>query len=196
MDLDNKSKFVEMHQMTALRQMLEFAKETLGQEIAIILNADFSGKFEGAMGNRFDHIGEAVEHAKEFVKKHVAQTINQYNNNLKESIERTKKLSDDREEWRKLGEEVLAGKYTIPEEAMPMMLSPTWDDMARSEFLQYSKVTTDQMRARQILWADQKALSSAYDQGKKAINASMYGGKSMKGAFGSAYLRESRTKRK
>lgn len=118
MDLDNKSKFVEMHQMTVLRQMLTFARDALGVEISINLNADWSGSMEGDMGASFRDIGEAVEKTKEFIKKHMAQQIDKHNRELKAVIERTKKIAKSRDTWKALGEDVLEGKYEIPEKSL------------------------------------------------------------------------------
>jgi hypothetical protein len=123
MDLDNKSKFVEMHQTAVLRQMLEFAKSALSLDIVINLNYDFTGNFSGAMGGSFEHIGEAANMVKEEIKKHVAKTITTYNKNLKHHIEETKRIAKERDQWRALGEDVLTGKYTVPEEVLPQFMT-------------------------------------------------------------------------
>jgi hypothetical protein len=115
MDLDNKSKFVEMHQMAVLRQMMEFSRAALSVEINIILNPDFSGHFEGGCSGSFECIGEAVEIVKSNIKKIVVKTIDQMNKDLVASIENTKQIADRREKWKELGHDVMAGKYTIPE---------------------------------------------------------------------------------
>jgi len=135
MDLDAKSKFVEMHQLTVLRQMLTFAREALALEATITLNADFSGHLEGEIRGGFNNIGEAVEIAKDQIKNHMAKHITSLSQQLKAHVEQTKELAVARDEWKALGEQVLEGKYEVPEKKpvlklqLDRMLMQNYKDM-------------------------------------------------------------------
>lgn len=119
MELDGKSRYVEMHHTAVLRQMLEFAHKALKLDIQITLNHDYSGIFktgDALVGSgAFGSIVEAVEILKEIIKQRVAKQIDYHNKQLRETIEKVKEINKNRDNWKTLGEQVLEGKWEIPE---------------------------------------------------------------------------------
>jgi len=165
MDLDNKSKFVEMHQMAILRQMLTFAREALHLEVTINLQPDFSGSLNGDMNAGFDDIGQAVEAAKNFIRNRLAKEIDNHNQQLRAHVEETKQIAKNRDAWKELGEKVLAGKYEIPEEPIHTFLD------TRVGQNQYMRNIADMLKQQKIIGdyseAETRVLADMYKQNQK-----------------------------
>jgi len=185
MDLDKKSKFVEMHQMAVLRQMLTFAREALSIEITIQLQPDFSGYLQGEMNHGFDDIGQAVEHTKEFLRGHLAKQIDSHTKQLKSHIEQTKEIAKARDEWKDLGEQILEGKYEVPENPPTSIMLKTsrplgYDALTGKQITDYNEL---EARLVTDLWKTQKdAIKQPVDESfrtqvKKAMFGKMYGSK-------------------
>ena len=158
MDLDNKSKFIESHQLSVLRQMLTFAREALNLETTITLNPDFSGYLGGGINARFDNIGEAVEAAKQQLKAHMAKNIDNLNKRLRQHIEQTKEIAANRDEWKALGEQVIVGKYEIPETPLNFSMLEEQEKMLKQ--MQYPKNGADYAKVEKRLM-EQAAKESA-----------------------------------
>jgi hypothetical protein len=119
MDLDKKSKFVVMHQMGMIQQMLEFAKKAIGLELVLSLNSDFSGiithKMELGNKKEFADVTGAMNAVQEMIEKAIAKRLDHHNKDIKSLAKKVEKINDERKKLVEIGERVLEKKFTIHE---------------------------------------------------------------------------------
>jgi hypothetical protein len=149
MEMDEKSRYAEMHLLTVLRQLVEFAHKVLDINITINLESDSTGALTGDIAVDFESVSDAVDKCKQTLENTVARQLHGFNVKIEQSIKAAKSMDAERTKWKELAENMVKGKWDSTEEP-PITL----EKMARSEQQDKAQTATNWVAQMQYIPKD------------------------------------------